>query len=342
MRCFDGVELEEFTPEEKAAMEKRERLTQLFQAIDTDSSGTVGGAELREGLLRRDPVTGVQICQTEAEVTAILLRGDGDGDGDLTLPEFLNCFPDLADNTAEEESGVQRLTNLFHSIDDDQTGWVDSQELYEGMRGAGVNASAEEIAALLKAGDDDGDGRLTLEEFLTCFEYEDLDSWFDAAAGVDLEAVERAAKLDDEQAAQRYQAAMQMFQMMDEDQSGWVSSQEVITGMAKLQMPGGGDEVRNLLESADTDGDGKIEFDEFLAWFEKRFQEQKRAGRASSFGNSGGWWLPREDDGAASKGRRPRAAPLDIKDGLGEMKKGDVPVCAETTLLAVGGLRGRQ
>eukprot|EP01048_Picozoa_sp_COSAG05_P037563 COSAG05_NODE_17588_length_323_cov_0.544643_1_plen_84_part_10 len=69
-----------------------------------------------------------------------------------------------------------------------------------------------------------------------------------------------------------------MFETMDEDRSGWVSPQEVITGMAKLSMPGGAEEVRSLLEMADTDGDGKIEPDEFLAWFESRYQEQKKRG----------------------------------------------------------------
>ena len=44
------------------------------------------------------------------------------------------------------------------------------QELYEGLLGGGVGVTPEEIHELLSAGDNDSDGRLTLEEFLSCFD----------------------------------------------------------------------------------------------------------------------------------------------------------------------------
>ena len=322
MHCFDGVELEEFTPEEAAAMQKREQLTSLFESMDLDGSGEVSGSELRVGLLKAG------IVQSDEEAFAILRRGDTDHDGDLTLGEFIDCFPDLA--VKEEQKvidPVDRLRNIFRDIDDDNTGYVDSQELFTGLVGAGVVVTQDEIQELLIAGDEDGDARLTLEEFLSCFDEVNLESWFDS--GADLEAVEKACGLDEEARQARIQAAIRMFETMDEDRSGWVSPQEVITGMAKLSMPGGAEEVRSLLEMADTDGDGKIEPDEFLAWFESRYQEQKKKGPL--IGHK--WW-----EGQTDEPELPDPAPLDTKDGLGEVKKGNVETSPDTTLIAVGGL----
>ena len=323
MRCFEGIELEEFTPEEAALAAKREALTNLFLDMDADGSGEVNGSELRVGLI------GAGICETDEAAMAVLTYGDKDGDGEMTLEEFIDCFPELQEKEEDVFDPVAKLTSLFHNIDDDQTGWVDSRELYEGLLGAGVVVTPEEIQELLAAGDNDGDGRLTLEEFLACFDEIDLEQWFEA--GADLDAVERAAGLDEEARQARRQAGYEMFLLMDEDGSGWISPQEVITGMSKLNMPGGAEEVRSLLSMADTDGDGKIEPEEFIAWFEWRYQEQKKLGVVAIPGKN--WW-----EGAPEPPPLSGVAPLDIKDGLGETRKGNIEVSGETTLIAVGGL----
>ena len=152
----------------------------------------------------------------------LLRKGDGDGDGSLTLDEFIDCFDDLKGEV--ESSPEERLASLFHSLDDDGTGWVDSRELFEGLKALGISATYEEIQEILAGGDVDGDGRLTLEEFLDCFEQVNLEELFD---GADLEAVERAAKSDDEHRAIVQAEAMQMFYDIDADQSGYITAQEV-------------------------------------------------------------------------------------------------------------------
>ena len=168
MRCFDGVEMEQYTPEEAAAAALRETLTRTFVEMDEDGSGGVAGDVLRVGLL------GAGICQTEEEVDVILKRYDDEPDGGSdagstdhivywTLVEVLECFEDLQvsfqwknpdfllrnpdfrlknvdfiikqEKEEHKEDPVAKLTDLFHNIDDDQTGWVDSkvrtQEIYQ-------------------------------------------------------------------------------------------------------------------------------------------------------------------------------------------------------------------
>ena len=103
--------------------------------------------------------------------------------------------------------------------------------------------------------------------------------------------------------------------------------------MSKLHMPGGAEEVRSLLSMADTDGDGKIEPDEFIAWFEWRYQEQRKRGVVMIPGRN---WMEGKPQHDYEDYQDP--APLDIKDGLGEARKGNVPTDANETLIGVGGL----
>jgi Ca2+-binding EF-hand superfamily protein len=316
MNCFAGLELEEFTPEEKMRMQKRAELTALFHQIDADDSGICTRAEMQTGLIEAGVVS------TVSQVEALLSRGDDDGDGQLTLAEFIDCFDDLRETA--ELSPEHRLTSLFRSLDDDGGGWVDSRELYEGLQGVGVSASYDEIKELLLAGDVDGDGRLTLDEFLDCFENINLEEFFD---GADLETVERAAVNDDVEREERVDQAMDMFQDMDADGSGWVSPQEVIAGMARMGMPGTSSEIRKLMQMADTDGDGKIEPDEFIEWFELQYQENRKRGVKNFL-----------FDGTDGEQKDTVTAPEDIKDGFGESKKGDEDVSGIETLVAVGGL----
>eukprot|EP01052_Picozoa_sp_SAG31_P020306 SAG31_NODE_1520_length_8024_cov_7.506625_3_plen_1166_part_00 len=309
MQCFEGLTLEEYTPEEYAMARKRKQLTELFKSLDVDNSGSVTNRELEIGLINAGVVS------TTAEANLLFGRGDSDSDGHLTLEEFLGCFEDL--NGKVEETPEERLVNLFHSLDDDGTGWVDSKELFEGLKSLGVSVTYDEIKELLAGGDSDGDGRLTLEEFLDCFETVNLEELFD---GADLETVERAAKSDAEHRAIVEAEAMQMFYDIDTDQSGFITAQEVIRGIAKLGMQGGSEDIRKLMTLADLDGDGKIEPTEFVQWYLLQHQEKKTRGSRIASERTG------------------VVAPEDVKDGLGEHKNGDIEISAIKTLLAVGGI----
>lgn len=81
---------------------KRDKLYALYLKIDTDNSGNVSSQELKDGLLGEGKYSG--IVKTEAEVDEIIARGDANGDGELSLDEFIACFPDLADQVDANEN----------------------------------------------------------------------------------------------------------------------------------------------------------------------------------------------------------------------------------------------
>ena len=88
---------------QKAA--KRLKLMILYDKIDADGSGSVSSQELKEGLLGEGKYSG--IVSSEKEVDDIIARGDADGDGELSLDEFIACFPDLAEQVDENEKAAQ-------------------------------------------------------------------------------------------------------------------------------------------------------------------------------------------------------------------------------------------
>eukprot|EP01051_Picozoa_sp_SAG22_P005217 SAG22_NODE_302_length_12743_cov_12.397738_15_plen_98_part_00 len=80
----------------------------------------------------------------------------------------------------DRDAMMDALRTFFETMDEDGSGWVEAAELKKGLEKAGMGDADEIVTALLTRADNDGDGRVTLEEFLICFEEED-------ALGVSLE-----------------------------------------------------------------------------------------------------------------------------------------------------------
>ena len=68
------------------------------------------------------------------------------------------------------DSNNDFLIDLFTTADIDHSGSVEMPELYEAMQNAGVEVKKEHISAIIDTADNDGDGQLTLDEFLSCFD----------------------------------------------------------------------------------------------------------------------------------------------------------------------------
>jgi hypothetical protein len=68
-----------------------------------------------------------------------------------------------------EDAERMRLTKLYHTIDADHSGSVDTKELWEGLAAAGVRINREATKGLISKADVDGDGELSLEEFVEIF-----------------------------------------------------------------------------------------------------------------------------------------------------------------------------
>ncbi|KAG7672229.1 hypothetical protein Ndes2526B_g06781 [Nannochloris sp. 'desiccata'] len=143
---------------------------------------------------------------------------------------------------------IQGLKELFNSFDLDGDGSITYEEFRQGLRasasGGGALSDAE-IQKVMQDADVDGSGAIDYNEFL--------------ASTVDLRLLQREDLL------------RKMFLELDADGSGTLTVEEIETALSQTSLGGGIDhaDVLELVKRADSNGDGVIDFDEFVAEWRK-------------------------------------------------------------------------
>ncbi|MED6216178.1 Calcium-dependent protein kinase 33 [Stylosanthes scabra] len=142
----------------------------------------------------------------------------------------------IAENLSEEE--IQGLKAMFTNIDTDNSGSITYEELRAGLQRLGSKLTEAEVRQLMDAADVDGNGSIDYIEFIT--------------ATMHRHRLERDEHL--------YKA----FQYFDKDNSGFITRDELESAMKEYGM---GDEatIREIISEVDTDNDGRINYEEFVA-----------------------------------------------------------------------------
>ena len=208
------------------------RSLQTFCKYDKDGSGDIDVAELRPALRR------MGLPSDTAAANSILRWYDADQSGRIELHEFAVLARDIA---------------VFNQFDADANGALDPQELLAALDRLGLSANADEVARVLAAWDENGDGTIDLLEF--------------------------AALVHD----------FQVFAQFDRDCSGAISAAELRQALRKLGVNLNALEAQQMLDRYDDDKSGQIELNEFrrLAEDLPSLIAQRRAkGEGSSFGKS--------------------------------------------------------
>ncbi|KAJ4952821.1 hypothetical protein NE237_029653 [Protea cynaroides] len=146
----------------------------------------------------------------------------------------------IAENLSEEE--IMGLKEMFKSIDTDNSGTITFEELKVGLPKLGTNLSESEVWQLMEAADVDGNGAIDYIEFIS--------------ATMHMNRLEKENHL--------YTA----FEYFDEDKSGYITMEELEQALKKYNM---GDEktIEEIIAEVDTDNDGRINYDEFVAMMRK-------------------------------------------------------------------------
>lgn len=142
---------------------------------------------------------------------------------------------------------------IFDKFDVDSSGSIDIQELQKMALEFGVYLAGDSLNVAMRTIDRNGNGSITYDEFV---------NWFKSSSFQSL-------KLDDV-TLQRRNAAAKVFTKYDSDRSGAIDRME-FEGLFK--------EIRLLnltqltldkcLEDMDMDGDGRIQFNEFVVWLDR-------------------------------------------------------------------------
>ncbi|CAI8606628.1 unnamed protein product [Vicia faba] len=146
----------------------------------------------------------------------------------------------IAENLAEEE--IKGLKQMFNNIDTDRSGTITYEELKSGLSKLGSKLSEYEMKQLMEAADVDQNGTIDYHEFIT--------------ATINRHKLEREENL------------FKAFQYFDKDNSGYVTREELRQALAEHQM---GDEatIDEVIDDVDTDNDGRINYQEFVAMMKK-------------------------------------------------------------------------
>ncbi|KAK9103783.1 hypothetical protein Sjap_021037 [Stephania japonica] len=156
----------------------------------------------------------------------------------------------IAENLSEEE--IMGLKEMFKSMDTDNSGTITYEELKAGLPKLGTKLSESEVKQLMEAADVDGNGTIDYIEFIT--------------ATMHMNRMEKEDHL------------FTAFQYFDKDSSGYITMEELEQALKKYNM---GDEktIKEIIAEVDSDNDGRINYDEFVAMMRKgnpELEEMKR------------------------------------------------------------------
>ncbi|KAK1441811.1 EF-hand like protein [Babesia gibsoni] len=143
----------------------------------------------------------------------------------------------MADQLSEEQ--IAEFKEAFSLFDRDGDGSITTKELGTVMRSLGQNPTEAELADMIAEIDASGTGAIDFPEFLIL--------------------MARKMKEGDTE-----EELVQAFKVFDRDGNGFISAQELRHVMTNLGEKLTNEEVEEMLREADVDGDGKINYEEFV------------------------------------------------------------------------------
>ncbi|KAJ3876130.1 calmodulin-like protein [Lentinula edodes] len=142
-----------------------------------------------------------------------------------------------SDQLSEEQ--INEFKEAFSLFDKDGDGTITTLELGTVMRSLGQNPTDAELQDMINEVDVDGNGTIDFKEFLSMMEkkFKDTDS---------------------------EEEIRQAFQVFDKDGNGTISAKELKAVMESLGEKLSDKEVDAMIQEADLDGDGCINYQEFV------------------------------------------------------------------------------
>ncbi|KAF9186809.1 hypothetical protein BGZ51_001606 [Haplosporangium sp. Z 767] len=143
----------------------------------------------------------------------------------------------MADQLTETQ--LAEFKEAFSLFDKDGDGTITTKELGTVMRSLGQNPTEADLQDMVNEVDADGNGTIDFPEFLTMM----------------------ARKMVDTESEEEIKEAFKVF---DKDGNGYISAAELRHVLTNLGERLNDQEVDEMITEADVDGDGQINYDEFV------------------------------------------------------------------------------
>lgn len=142
------------------------------------------------------------------------------------------------------EEQIAEFKDAFNLFDKDGDGTISTAELGTVMRSMGQNPTEQELTEMISEVDNDDSGSIEFPEFLKLM-------------------TEKMASSDPEQDMR------DAFKVFDKNGDGVITATELRYVMTNLGEKMTDEEIDEMLREADTDGDGQIDYQEFVAMMMK-------------------------------------------------------------------------
>ena len=213
-----------------------------FRKFDRNNDGSIDREELTMALKS----SGQNF--TQQEINAIFNAGDINKDGNVDYEEFIALMcPSASDIVSKFRSQYKNLEDVkaaFKRFDHNGDGSLDRNELSAALKSSGQSFTEIEVDAIFNLGDSDGDGEITLMEFVNMMSPSTTEV---------LNKIRKTFKnINDVKAA---------FKVIDTDNDGLLTKQEMLASSgSKFDR----EEVEAIFDLGDVNGDGAIDMGEFI------------------------------------------------------------------------------
>eukprot|EP01116_Phalansterium_solitarium_P019947 TRINITY_DN5747_c0_g1_i2.p1 TRINITY_DN5747_c0_g1~~TRINITY_DN5747_c0_g1_i2.p1 ORF type:complete len:920 (+),score=392.19 TRINITY_DN5747_c0_g1_i2:4128-6887(+) len=268
----DAAEADELSEEDEA------KIRAIFEHVDKSGRGSI----TREDAYFLFKELGGELSAQEAADLLASIDADGSGEIDyaefipvgrvllmhgFTLAKLIHSASDAAAEPGAEQprakkqhtfsaEQVAQFKLIFDFVDADSSGFIEADELYQALRQLGRAMPLSQVEELMNELDDDGNGAINFDEFIT-----GIGSWFletnqqiETPEIVDVPGLSKA----------EVEEIKMLFTTMDTDNSGFLSPDEIYEVLQRLGKNITKDDLAKFLDQIDQDGNGEISAAEFL------------------------------------------------------------------------------
>merc|ERR1712087_1018687 len=137
----------------------------------------------------------------------------------------------------------REFRTAFRLFDKDDDGQISVKELQTVFEGLNYHFTESQLVTMLKSIDDNGDGKVDIDEFV---------------------AVMKGSAYSEPSNTRTYvEELREAFEVFDKDGDGQITPQELAAIMRALGENLNEDDILTMIQEADADGDGNIDFEEF-------------------------------------------------------------------------------